>query len=65
MAEFIELILLVAILVIVFGARRSGAVGSSIGRALTRGQRSDRSDLAASTATPTPLEGGETANDET
>jgi len=65
MAEFIELILLVAILVIVFGVRRSGAMGAAIGRALRRGHRGDRSDLAASTSTPNPLEGRETANDET
>lgn len=36
MAEFIELILIVAVLAIVFGARRSGALGAAIGRALLR-----------------------------
>lgn len=61
MAEFIELILIVAVLAIVFGARRSGALGAAIGRALlrrrgdpsnTRGEQPQRANPAAPDVRP-------------
>ncbi|MBK8479713.1 MAG: hypothetical protein IPL40_00830 [Proteobacteria bacterium] len=56
MAEFIELILIMAILAIVFGARRSGRLGAAIGRALQCKRRGRR-------AAPVAPDGRKTASD--